>query len=460
MTVTTRRHTTFSEVMAAPGDRDCRLELDVAVPEVLHPLADVRADLRGRVRIPGLADDPHASGSLHIAPLTRRRIRYRLTFTALDGRVLHLDGWKSIDLRHPVRSMTTLPATVTDGAGTVVMEVLLRFHLRRDLWPMLRTFRLPSPTRTSRDRLAPRWNGEPGRLEVWYTTLTDPATGTGFWVHHELVAPAGGGTPYLHGWAAAFPPAEAPAFTRFGPHDWQPPRPGHVLETPGAIATADRLTGSAGDIDWDLRAETASGPLFTFPRWAWDTGLLPGAQIVPQPAARFHGTIRHGGRAVRLEGAPGATAHIYGHGNARRWAWLHADLGGGDVAEVVAAVSTRPGLRRLPPLPFVRLRVEGRDWPGGDTLLAALRLRAEIDLPTWRVWGRIGDHRLRIEVTQPPEATVAVDYADPDGSAAVCRNSERADAHVLLERRSGGRWRPFREWHLFGTAHAEVGGRA
>ena len=39
----------------------------------------------------------------------------------------------------------------------------------------------------------PRWRGQPGRLEVWYLTATDPATGTGLWLHHEVVAPTGGG---------------------------------------------------------------------------------------------------------------------------------------------------------------------------------------------------------------------------------------------------------------------------
>ncbi|TVT16612.1 hypothetical protein FNH05_36610, partial [Amycolatopsis rhizosphaerae] len=406
--------TAFREVMAGDG---ARLELDVDCPGVLHPLADVEAGLSGRVVLPGLADDRHATGTLHIAPVARKRIRYRLDFTASDGRRLHLDGWKSIRYLRPVHSMTTLPATVTDESGRVVREVLLRFDLRRELGPMLRSFRLAG------DALRPRWNGKPGRLEVWYTTLTDPVTGTGFWVHRELVAPSGGGSPYLHGWAAVFPPDSPPRLARFGPRPWPAP--------------LELNAGEAGPLSWELEPRGASRTLFTFPRWAWLTGLLPAAQVVPRPSLRFHGRIRCGEREFPLAGAPGATAHIYGHGNAQRWAWLHADLGNGDVAEVVAAVSTRPGMRRLPPLPFVRLRVDGRDLPGGDPLLAALlpgRLRAELGLPTWRVRGRAGGYRLAIEVTQPPEATVAVDYQDPDGSPAVCRNSERASARIAVER--------------------------
>ena len=67
-----------------------------------------------------------------------------------------------------------------------------------------------------------RWRGGRGRLEVWYTTLTDPATGTGVWLHHELIAPSDGGEPYAHGWAALFPPGEKPVVGRFGPGPWIP----------------------------------------------------------------------------------------------------------------------------------------------------------------------------------------------------------------------------------------------
>lgn len=339
----------------------------------------------------------------------------------------------------------------------------------------------------ARDDMASRWRGQPVRLEVWYTTLTDPRSGTGVWLHHELVAPARGAPAYAHGWASVFPPDSGPAFARFGPARWHQPgvaavptdgdeaadpaAGNHAGDSggPGSDGTPDggvvyaadtarvsgrRLWGSAGDIAWDLTATSTGEPLETFPRWAWEREVLPAAQIVPAPAAAFSGTVRYGDAALTLEEVPGATARIYGHGNARRWAWLHADLGGGDLAEVVAAVPTAPGLRRLPPLPFLRLRLDGRDWPA-TSLLAAATLRARIDLPTWTVTGRVGGRSVHVEVTQPPDATVAVDYRDPDGSPAVCRNTERADAVVAVRDRGSAK----REWHLEGTAHAEVGTR-
>lgn len=467
----TEVHTTFSEVMTgwvvsraapAPERAGCQLDLDVDIPELLRPLADVRAAMRGQVRIEGLADDPHATGEMHIAPFTRRRIRYTLDFAASDGTPLRLDGWKSVSYARLLSSMTTLPATVTDSSGRVVAEVVVRFHIGRHLPAMLRSFRLRRgcPAAEATDDLAPRWNGESGRLEAWYTTVTDPSTGAGLWLHHETQAPVGGGAADSHGWAAVFPSDAAPHFARFGPREHRVPEEPDYYSCGPVIASATRLAGQAGDIEWDLRVSADQDTLFTFPKWAWRTGLLPGAQVVAQPGAGYTGDVHVAGRTLHLRDAPGGTAHLYGHGNAHRWAWLHGDLGGGDVAEVVAAVSTKPGLRRLPPLPFVRLRIGGRDWPAGDTLLAALRLRAEIDLPTWRVWGRIGNHRVRIEVTQPPQSTVAVDYTDPDGSTAVCRNSERADAHILLEQRSGATWHEHASWHLAGSAHAEVGTRA
>jgi hypothetical protein len=151
-------------------------------------------------------------------------------------------------------------------------------------------------------------------------------------------------------------------------------------------------------------------------------------------------------------------ARIYGHGNAKRWGWLHADLGNGDTLEIVAAAPHRRGLGWVPPVPMVQLRAAGRDWPR-NPLTAAPMFRAKLGLPHWRVRGMVGRRRLRVEVDIAADRAVAVPYKDPDGSPATCTNSERADAEIVLERWRSRRWQTERQWSLRGTAHAEIGTR-
>ncbi|MFI9825701.1 hypothetical protein ACIHFC_35595 [Streptomyces sp. NPDC052013] len=462
------RGTDFSETMLGTlrldedrRPRRIRLDLDVFADRVLRILDTTHARATGRIRIEGWADDPDAQGELEISPVARRRIRYRIAFTA-RGRRLTLDGWKSVTPRRPVASMTTLPCTLYEN-GARIGTGTLRFPLTTQLLPFLTSFRFPRRTAPGA-HLAPRWSGEPGRTEVWYTTVTDPATGSGLWLHHELTAPADGSAPYAHGWAALFPKDGPVRHARFGPTRWSADQAG--FRTDAVSVRPGRLTGSSDDgaLRWDLTERPLDGPLFTFPRWAWRQPLLPAAQMLPAARASYDGTFTHDGTTLPLTGAPGASARIYGHGNARRWAWLHADLGDGDVLEVVAAVSVRPGLRWLPPLVFLRLRRGGRTWPRRAERTAAgwagaLRFRADIGLPSWTVTGRAGLRRIRVEVHQPADRTLALEYTDPDGSRATCRNSERADAHVLLERRWLGGWQTEAEWQLDGTAHAEVGTR-
>ncbi|MFG2301688.1 hypothetical protein [Actinacidiphila glaucinigra] len=466
------RGTVFAETMTGTvrlrgedRERPVRLELTARSEDLLLPHRTTAALVTGRLRVAGRADTA-VSGTLEVSPLARRRIHYRLE-CELDGGPCLLEGWKSVTPRRPLASMTTLPFTLTAGDGPEPAGTgTLRFRTVTSLAPFLASFRFPRRD-DPRAQWAPRWDGTAGRTEVWYTTATDPATGTGLWFHHELVAPADGSPAFAHGWAAVFPPkGEGPVeHARFGPLPWDPAKDAGGFTAEGVEAVPGRLRGTAGELSWNLTEDAGGeGPLYTFPRWSWRHPLLPAAQIVPSPRARYTGTVRHGASELALRAAPGASARIYGHGNARRWAWLHADLGDGDVLEVVAAVSTRPGLDRLPPLVFLRLRKDGRDWPRGG-LRPALgraglgRFTADIGLPRWSVRGRAGGRRITVRVDQPDERTLALDYADPDGSPAVCRNSETADAHVLLERRGRGGWRTEAEWTLAGTAHAEVGER-
>lgn len=298
----------------------------------------------------------------------------------------------------------------------------------------------------------PHWRGQPGRLEVHYLTATDARTETGLWVHCEVVAPTGGDA-YAHGWAAMFPPDAPPTYERFGPAPAEPHADGDWFRSDAATMTATTARGVADDLAWDLTWTADPAPLWTFPRWVWQRHVLPAAQVVPIPTTRISGTAA----GEPFDGA-GGVAHIYGHGNAQRWLWLHADLGQGDVLEIVAATARRPGLRALPPLPLVQLRYQGRDWPR-DPLAAALLFRAHMDIDGFRVSGAVGSRRLRVEATLPADRCVAIGYTDPDGATATCQNTERADVQVRVDRLTARGWRDERTWSLDATGHAEIGRR-
>jgi hypothetical protein len=305
----------------------------------------------------------------------------------------------------------------------------------------------------------PQWRGESGRIDTWYATFTDPDSGAGYWIHAETWASTDGQATG-HGWFAAFPVDAEPLVERFGPEDLDGPAAApHWFHTAACEIGPGRIAGATRRTRWEIAYADDTPPVYTFPRLVWQRRLLPGQQIVPFPAATFSGTVEIDGQRTELRAARGGLARIFGHGHAQRWGWLHAELSSdGDLLEIVSAVSRRPGLRALPPLSFVQLRLAGRSWPPSP-LAAAPLLRGRIGLPEWTVSGIVGRRRLRVRVIIPPERAVALDYHDPDGSPATCTNTERADAEIVLQRWAG-RWRTEHTWTLGGTAHAEVGLRA
>ena len=252
--------------------------------------------------------------------------------------------------------------------------------------------------------------------------------------------------PYAHGWASWFPADGPPHTERFGPEPAAPAAGPIWLKVADARIAFAELTGRAGSLAWDLNWTDSGAPLWTFPRPAWERELLPGAQVVLAPTAEFTGSLSTGDTAHRIDRWRGGVAHIYGHGNARRWGWIHADLGDGDVLEVVTAVSRKAALRKLPPMAFVRFRIDGKDWPAG--ILPSLRVRTKLGLRQWQLEGHIGRRRVQIRVDQPAERCVSLGYTDPDGATAVCTNTEQADVHVEVGDR---------RWSVIATGHTEVG---
>ncbi len=426
------------------------------VEEAVKPLGTVNAELRGTIEAESLAKGSLATGDLEMSPVENKRIRYRLEFIGDDQKKYFFDGWKSISWLRPLSTWTTLPGSIEDEEGNVVGKAELKFDLSTTP-KFLKSFGFESRALETR-----RFDGKKGRLEVWYDTFSDPDTGYGYWLHHEIVSPLEGEA-YAHGWIGVFPPDASPIIERFGPKPLKEGSSfdiGEVRVSPSYESlqgTALRI-GSAGGIEWDLKVEGGDEPLYTFPKFSWENELLPACQVVPHPSAIFSGTIKINGKDQILTRAKGGAARIYGHGNAKKWAWLHGDLGGGDVIEVVAAVSMRKGLAKLRALPFIQIRIDGKDWPK-KPLFAAAKFRATFFEHGFEIKGRLGRKRATIKVDQPKERCLEVAYKDPDGKSATCINCERSDVYVLVERRGRKGWETVKEVKLEGNGHSEIGMR-
>ena len=104
-----------------------------------------------------------------------------------------------------------------------------------------------------------QWDGGAGHYEVYYVTLTDPATGVGVWIRYTMLAPATSGQPATAAlWFLAMDPRPG-AEPTIGRKVTFPVTELHAQSAPFELRIASaRLTdhGMAGafeDVAWDLR---------------------------------------------------------------------------------------------------------------------------------------------------------------------------------------------------------------
>jgi hypothetical protein len=269
-----------------------------------------------------------------------------------------------------------------------------------------------------------RWDGGPGHYEVWYLTLTDPATGIGVWLRHTVLAPLDGPAE-----GALWLVATAPDGDRFARKATFPAagleadsRPFRL--TLGEADLTDR--GAAGaigsDAAWELSWEPRLAPYaFVHPLLA-RAGVAETQLVLPHADLEVSGTVRIGGRRLELDGARGGQAHLWGTRHAARWAWTHCnDLRDPEGAprpdtfvDAVSVHVARLG-RVMGPITPVVGRFRGEDFVATGPV-ALVRARSRFGLSTWRLEARAGRRRIAAESDAPRATLAGVTYHDPTGA--------------------------------------------
>jgi len=139
----------FAETMAGefeldrePGTKHpLRFEIRVHADSAREHMKTGRAEVRGVVHAPQLAESADAEGTILIRPLGQRVIRYELSFLGDDGKRYELVGQKDIQLRRLLHSWTHLPMEILDEENRRIATCSTRFDYRKEWWSFLRSFR-------------------------------------------------------------------------------------------------------------------------------------------------------------------------------------------------------------------------------------------------------------------------------------------------------------------------------
>jgi len=315
-----------------------------------------------------------------------------------------------------------------------------------------------------------RWDGGPGHYEVWYVTLTDPASGIGVWLRHTLLAPVDGPAECALWLVAMAPDGERIARRATFPASDLEARDDPFALTLAGADLSDR--GAAGaiapDLTWELSWEPRLAPYAFVHPLVERAGVAQTELVLPHADLAISGTVTLGGRLLELNGARGGQAHLWGTRHAARWAWTHcSDLRGPDgeprrdtFVDAVSVYVERMGRELGPSTPVVG-RFRGADFTATDPV-ALVRARSRFGLSTWHFEARDGARRLVGEVDAPRETLAGVTYHDPDGRPAYCFNSEVASMRLSVwDRTARGRfgWTLRDSLSAEGRAHFEYGQR-
>jgi hypothetical protein len=136
---------TMSGTYTLTGKPDEQREISFTVKahaeSALRHLRDGMTHMQGTLDMEGFADDVPIDGTIEIAPVLKRIIRYEFRFAGNDGEPYRFAGQKEIRLSDLIGTWTNLTASVTDASGKEVARARMAFDLKADLLPFLASWK-------------------------------------------------------------------------------------------------------------------------------------------------------------------------------------------------------------------------------------------------------------------------------------------------------------------------------
>jgi hypothetical protein len=291
-----------------------------------------------------------------------------------------------------------------------------------------------------------------GHYESFYQRANHPSRPWAFWIRYTLFSPRGHAEAAVGELWSVFFDGET------GEHvvakQTRPLRACLFDSAAFAIRVGDStlgpgsLTGAAGPITWDLRYTSAEPPLYLLPGRLYRGGVPKAKSLVGAPLAEFTGTLRVGGRSIEIDRWLGSQNHNWGSRHTDRYAFGQVagfDGAPGSFLEI-ATVQARLGPVTTPWLTPLVLRHRGVEHSLVG-LRQARRARASYRYFRWDFESESDTVLISGHIAAPPDAFVALAYANPPGGVKHCLNTKIGSCELAIRHKSTGAREVLRAGH-------------
>ena len=287
-----------------------------------------------------------------------------------------------------------------------------------------------------------------GHYESFFVRANHPSRPLGFWIRYTIFSPAGRPDQALGElWAIVFDgetgthtavKREVPLEScRFDPD-------GFNVEVDGARLGPGTLAGSAGSrghaIAWDLAYAAETPALFLLPSRLYETAFPSAKGLVAAPLARFNGRVSVDDRALDVEEWIGSQNHNWGTRHTDHYAWGQVAGFDESPSSFLEVITARVPVVPLwsPFLTMLVVRHDGREIRLNRPL-QGWRARGAFEYFRWTFTSEDAAVHVQGTITAPPDAFVALSYANPPGGTKTCLNTKIAACELRVRDKDTGR---------------------
>jgi hypothetical protein len=186
-------------------------------------------------------------------------------------------------------------------------------------------------------------------------------------------------------------------------------------------------------VSWDLSYSKGQAPVLLLPETLYEARFPSAKSLVPQPLARFEGTVEVDGTRISVDDWAGSQNHNWGsrHTDSYAWGQVAGFDNAGDSFLEIASARLKVGPFWTPALTPAVLRHNGRLY-SFTSVTQALRARARRDRFELTFACRSRDAVLTGTLSASASSFVGLRYENPPGGTKICLNSKIAECQVRL----------------------------